>query len=74
MKDYKESYITRQIRSPLFDSVASLIVMPFLIIGTAVLFIFTLLLLLVMWPLMPFFVYVDRKKEITESIENDRKE
>jgi Na+-transporting methylmalonyl-CoA/oxaloacetate decarboxylase gamma subunit len=74
MKDYKESYITSQIRSPLFDSVAALIVMPFMIIGTAVLFIFVLLLLLVMWPLMPFFVYVDRKKEITESIENDRKE
>jgi Na+-transporting methylmalonyl-CoA/oxaloacetate decarboxylase gamma subunit len=67
-------YIQPRTLHPLFESAASLIVMPFMIIGLAVLFIFVLLLLLVIWPLMPFFVYVDRKKEITESIENDRKE
>lgn len=37
----------------------------------AVAFIVILLALLVMWPLAPFFVYVERKKELTEDEEND---
>lgn len=74
MNDYKDSYIRTSERSPLFESVASLFVMPFVILTLAVVFMIVLLLLLVMWPLAPFFVYVDRKREITEKEENDRKE
>jgi hypothetical protein len=71
MKDYEDSYITTPIKSPLFESVALLAVMPFMIVGLALAFIFILITLLVMWPIVPFFVYAERKKELTA---DDREE
>lgn len=64
-------YIQPRTLRPLFESIASLIVMPIMIFIMAVAFIVILLALLVMWPLAPFFVYVERKKELTEDEEND---
>ncbi len=71
MKDYKDSYITTSIKSILLQSVISLIVMPFVIIGLALTFILILIYLFVMWPFVPFFVYVERKKELTEENKDD---
>jgi hypothetical protein len=46
--------------------------MPFIILGLAIIFILILVSLLVMWPFSPFFVYVERKRELTEEEnEND---
>jgi len=66
-------YTEHRVLRPLFESIASLIVMPFVILTLAVAFFVILLTLLVMWPLAPFFVYAERKKELTEE-EDDRKE
>jgi predicted membrane protein len=71
MKDYKDSYITTSIKSILLQSVMSLIVMPFVIIGLALTFILILIYLFVMWPFVPFFVYVERKKELAEENKDD---
>lgn len=56
---------------PIIESVGSFFVMPFVILLLAFVFALTLLILLVLWPLSPFLVYVERKKEINENITDD---
>jgi hypothetical protein len=64
-------YTQPPILRPIFESVLSLFLMPFFILGIACGFILILIALLVMWPLAPFFVYVDRKRELTKENEDD---
>jgi hypothetical protein len=55
----------------LFESISSLFIIPFIILLIVVLGIVFLITLLIMWPLAPFFVYAERKKELTEDTEEN---
>jgi hypothetical protein len=52
----------------LSESLVMAILMPFIILSVAMMFIFTLILLLAWWPISPFCIYVKRKRELTEEL------